>query len=225
MSVREVQGRRPHLLGRHVAGGAQDQRRVRLLDAGELGQPEVGHPGVALLGDHDVGALHVAVDDPLGVGGVETLGHLERDVRGLAVGEGAAGQPALQVEPFGQGHGDEDLLVELLDGVDGADVGVIEGGRGLGLAEEAAALVVAAQRVSGQELEGHLPAQGEVLGPVHDAHASLAELLEDAVVGHRGADHVGVSLRAFPRAFRSPGPAAPAASRPGRRARSSASCS
>src|SRR5439155_11475249 len=46
-------------------------------------------------------------------------------------------------------------------------------------------------KVFGQELEGYEAAELGVLGLVHDAHASAAQLLENAVVGDRLARHKG----------------------------------
>src|SRR5439155_1046530 len=39
-----------------------------------------------------------------------------------------------------------------------------------------------------QELERHLPAEPRVLGSVHDAHAALAEAIENPIVSDRGAN-------------------------------------
>jgi hypothetical protein len=66
----------------HLAGGGQPAVGVGL-----LGQPEVGEVGVDLpvpAGglEQDVGGLDVAVDQPLGVGGVERGGDLGEDLEG-----------------------------------------------------------------------------------------------------------------------------------------------
>ncbi len=43
-----------------------------------LGQPEIQHLGVPALGDKDVGRLDVAMDDTLGMRGVQSVGNLRR---------------------------------------------------------------------------------------------------------------------------------------------------
>jgi len=45
------------------------------------------------------------------------------------------------------------------------------------------------QQLSGEKLQGNGTAEGGVLGFVDHAHAAATELLQDAVVGNRLADH------------------------------------
>ena len=44
----------------------------------DLGQTEIQHLGVSALGHKDVGGLDVAMDDPLGMRGVQSIGNLYR---------------------------------------------------------------------------------------------------------------------------------------------------
>jgi hypothetical protein len=74
---------------------------------------------------------------------------------------------------------------------DRADVGVPQGRGGTGLALQALQGVRVVREHFGQELQRHVPPELQVLGPVDDAHTSAAELLENAVVGERLADHEG----------------------------------
>ena len=79
-------------------------------------------------------------------------------------------------------HGVEDDPAILADLVDRHDVGVVQPGRGPRLAAEPLqAPGVAGDRV-GQDLQGDVPAQRQLLGLVDDAHAAAADLAEDAVV-------------------------------------------
>ena len=83
---RDVGGRAAGLLGGHVARRAHDvagagQARLALH---QLGQAEVGDLRDALVGEHDVGRLDVAVDDPVLVGVVEGPGERLDQPRGLA---------------------------------------------------------------------------------------------------------------------------------------------
>ena len=76
-----------------------------------------------------------------------------------------------------------------IDVEDGADAGVVEGGSGTGLALEALPGLVAREQPLGEELERHLPTEAGVLSLADDTHPPAPELLEDAVVGDRLADH------------------------------------
>ena len=68
-------------------------------------------------------------------------------------------------------HRDEVLALVLVDLVDGADPGVVEGGSGAGLALEALERGRVLRHLRGQELERDVAAELRVLGLVHDAHA------------------------------------------------------
>jgi len=91
-------------------------------------QAEIENLGVAALGHKDVGGFDVAVDDALGMRGVEGVGDLnaERQER-LKVQWPKRGHvlQRLAVEKF---HGDEGFAILLADVVDGANVGMVQGG-------------------------------------------------------------------------------------------------
>jgi hypothetical protein len=70
----------------------------------------------------------------------------------------------------------------LADIVDGADVGMIQRGRGLRLAFEALAGGRVVEVGLREELQSHVAVKTGVLGFVDDAHAAAPEFLEDAVV-------------------------------------------
>jgi hypothetical protein len=88
----------PNLLGGHVRDGAENGARAREMfgvygtsgksfgGAGEIaremdfGESEIEDFGAAAFGDLDVGGLDVSMDDALGVGGVECVGEVNRDV-------------------------------------------------------------------------------------------------------------------------------------------------
>ncbi len=94
-------------------------------------------------------------------------------------------------------HGDEGLaLLGLTDLVDDADVGMIEGGRGFRLLDEALAQETIARGfardvMGGKKLEGDQPVELEIARLEDDAHTPAAELLEDLVVGYGLSDHDG----------------------------------
>jgi hypothetical protein len=85
-------------------------------------------------------------------------------------------------------HRDEGAAVLLADVMNGADIGMIQGGRGASLPLEPAQRLLVASQIVRQELEGHEATEPGVLRFVNHAHAAAAELLDDAVVGEGPAD-------------------------------------
>ena len=79
-------------------------------------------------------------------------------------------------------HGVVVHAVVLADAEDRHDVGVVEHGRGAGLALEPLELARVAQAVLRQDLERHVPAQALLHRLVDDAHAAAGDLPQDAVV-------------------------------------------
>jgi hypothetical protein len=149
------------------------------------GEAEVEDADAAVVADHDVGGLEVAVDEAGGVGGGEALAGLAE--HGGELGEG----PALALEPGVQGHavdelhGDVDLAAEGADLVDADDVGVRQPGHGLGLAQEAGAGQVLAG-LGVEQLDGDLAVELLVVGGIDDAGAAAAELAQDGEAADRG---------------------------------------
>ena len=90
-------------------------------------------------------------------------------------------------------HGVEPLALDELHDVirrvfllahaeDRHDVGVVQLGRGPGLALESPALLGVSERLRRQDLERDVAAQRDLLGLVDDAHAAAADLAENAIV-------------------------------------------
>ena len=82
------------------------------------------------------------------------------------------------------------------DVINRADVGVIERGCGLGFALETGERLRIAGNFIGQELEGDKAMQPGVFRLVDNAHATAAELFDDAIVRDGLADHWSRILRA-----------------------------
>ena len=72
--------------------------------------------------------------------------------------------------------------------VNGTDVGVIQRGRCLGLAQESRLGFFVVEEVLGEEFEGDGEFEGGVLSFVDDAHAAFAEFGDDAVTVDCGTD-------------------------------------
>ncbi len=77
----------------------------------------------------------------------------------------------------------------LADVVDGADVRVVERGRRLGLALEAAQGLGILGDVVRQELQGDKTVEARIFRLVDHTHAATAQLLDDAVVRNGLAKH------------------------------------
>ena len=92
----------------------------------------------------------------------------------------------LALQPF---HDDERLAVVFADIVDGADVRVVEGGRGARFDAEAFDRLAIARQFLGDELKSDRTSQAAVIGAKDHAHATRAELRDDAIVRNRLADH------------------------------------
>lgn len=104
-----IQRQALHLFRRHVVGCAEDcswrrqlRRNLDRCRVGRrqihqpLGETEVHHLHVTLLGQHDIGGLQVAVQKPAGMSFLERLGHLPGQAKGIGQRHPATLQPAMQ---------------------------------------------------------------------------------------------------------------------------------
>ena len=101
---------------------------------------------------------------------------------------GTASDDVLQGIPFQILHRDEGCVVFFANLVNGADVRMIQGRRGLGFALKAAECLWVFGYLFGQKLEGHEAAELHILGLVDDTHSATTEFFDDAVVRDCGAD-------------------------------------
>ena len=159
------------------------------------GQAEIEDLGIAVVPHHDVLGLDVAVHDPGGMGRGQRPGHLADEGHQLRQG-GTPGGERPQRLPLDQLHDEEGLALVLVDVVDRADVGVVQGGGGAGLAPEPLQALGILGILLGQELQGDAAAEAGVLGLVDDPHAAAAQWLQDAVVGDGLADRDGTRIAA-----------------------------
>ncbi len=111
------------------------RRSVVRRPASDLGQPEIQDLGVAARRDEDVGGLDVAVDNPDGVCGIKGVGDFDAErQQGLHVETAITGNSLLQRGALQILHGDEGAAVLFSDVMNRADVGMIQGRGGPGLA-------------------------------------------------------------------------------------------
>jgi len=148
----------------------------------QLGEAEVHQLRLAAGGHEHVAGLHVAVDDPLRVGRVERVGQLDREVEEHLRWQRPATQPLPQGLALQQLHDDEGAAAVLVDVVNGADAGVVEGGGGPRFALEALQGLGVPRERLGQQLERDLAPELQVAGAEDLAHASRPEGGEDLVV-------------------------------------------
>ncbi len=146
------------------------------------GDPEVHDLHLALRREHDVGRLHVAVDDPGGVGELKGGGHL-----GGHLGGPLRLQAALGLQDLPQGPARDVLHDDVVHGgvragvVHAHHVGVVQAGRGLGLPAEPLHEPLVPGVLGGQDLDGHRPPQHGVGAPVHLGHAACPDRLFEPV--------------------------------------------
>ncbi len=189
------------LLGRHVcdraqrrawAGeirfghrrGAADRRGFASSGRHDFREAEIEDLGLAAIGDEDVCRLDVAMDDAFAVGGVEGVGHADRQVEQSIDRERAHGDAVLQGDALQKLHRDKGPAVVLVDVVNRADVRVVERTGGAGLALEALESRMVGGDVVGQEFQRDGAAELGVLGLVNDAHPAAAEPFGNAVMGY-----------------------------------------
>jgi hypothetical protein len=170
-----------------VAGG----RGAGDLAGQGLHEAEVGEVGVllvALAGEQDVARLDVAVDEAAAVRRVERGGDLADDGHRAARLERALAADRVQeVGAVDEAHGDVELAVDLARLVDRDHVRVVDRGRQHRLALKALAELAVAREVLGDQLQRHRPLEGDLRGPIDDAHATLAGHAVDLVAGEDGA--------------------------------------
>jgi hypothetical protein len=170
-----------HLLGRHVIRGPHEHLALGLgVGVQTAGDPEVEdlqHPRVAA--DHQVGRLHVAVDDavPVGIGQADADLLHQRQPSGQ--GQGRPSMDELtQRFTADELHRDERLIPVGPDVVDRDDVRVLQPRRQPGFAEEAFPQVVA---VDAEDLEGDFALGDRVEGQIEHAHATVRNTLTELV--------------------------------------------
>ena len=162
-----------------------------------FGQSKIQNLGVTALGDEEIRRLDVAMNDAVGVRGIEGVGDFDgREPEQSSISIGRPAMRCFSVTPSRNSMAMKAWPSLLADVVNGADVGMVESGGGLGFALEAAESLRVSGDLVGQELQGDEAAELNVLGLVDDTHAAAAEFLDDAVVRDGLADQ-GERIPAF----------------------------
>jgi hypothetical protein len=121
--------------------------------------------------------------------GVERVRNLDSQLQHFRKRQRLAGNAVLErlaVEKF---HRNEGLTVVFADFVDGANIWMVQGGSSLCLTVEAAQSLGVWREPVRKELQGNKAVQLGVLRFIDDAHAAATELLDDAIVRNRLANH------------------------------------
>jgi hypothetical protein len=116
---------------------------------------------------------------------VESIGDLDAQIEHRLDRHRLASDPVPECLALPQFHGDECSPVGLIDFADRADVRVVQRGRSLGFPLKAAEGLCVVGEFVGKKLQGDMATELEVFRLVHDAHATAADLAEDAVKGDR----------------------------------------
>jgi hypothetical protein len=122
------------------------------------------------------------VNYAFGVRGIQGIGDLNAQIQNSVEGQRFFRNQMLESFPLEQFHGDESLILALVNFMDGADVGMIQSGGRASLAPKAFEGLPIVSYIFGQKLQGHESAEARVLGFVYNTHAATTEPFDDAVV-------------------------------------------
>ena len=161
------------LLGRH-------RSRPRV---GGLGprEPEVHHPHAAVVADHEVGGLEIAVDEPGGVRGRQTRDRGLEHVENLGNRSARFLRPTVERGTLDELHRDPQVSIAFPHVVDRHDVGMCQLGHRLGFAESS----IVGHRTRGHDLERDLAIELRVERGVHHPHRAGSHAPDDDIPAHR----------------------------------------
>ena len=165
----------------HVARGGGECRHAAFLALVQLCDAEVEQFHQAVVANHDVFGLDVAMDDSCGVGHGQRLGDLPRPLDHDAAVNRLTTECS-QRPASDELHRNELASLGLADVVNGDDVRVIERRGDSGFLFEAADTVRLLREVARQQLDGRLSLQARVLHEVHHSHATGTKGLDDTVM-------------------------------------------
>jgi hypothetical protein len=183
-----------HLLGRHVANGADDLSRRRDRRRHRHGLRCVGHRLVCelreaevedlhppLASDHDVRRLQIAMNDAALVRGREGVGEGDRQIEDVPEREPARDDQLIEAAALHELHRQKPDAAALFRREEGHDVRMVEASDGPRLALETRETVRGRSQVSRKDLDCDLAPQPGVASAVDLAHSPGAEGGDDLV--------------------------------------------
>jgi hypothetical protein len=127
--------------------------------------------------------------DARGVRRLQSSGNLRPDVRRVVDGQRAPFEPLFQRLAGVIGHRNERLPLPGADLIDRRDVRMVDRALRLCLTQEPLLGLGSLRGRFAQELQRDFAMQMDVFGEIHHAHPARADVLDDAIVRDRGADH------------------------------------
>ena len=173
----------------HVTDGSDGSARGRQPGvAPHRGDTEVDEVREIGLGDDDVVRLDIAMQQPLGMCGIQRGADLTDDGHRPRRFHRPVRDHLVEGLPVHEPHVDVEPAVDLPPVVDGNDVRFLENGRRMGLTlKPLPKRVVVGERV-GEDLERDSPVLVGVVRLVHLTHPALAEQADDVVLAERRTD-------------------------------------
>src|SRR5664279_3495845 len=123
------------------------------------------------------------------MGSVKAVGDFDRQRQEAVRLEGSPGNEVLKTLTFKKLHGYEGSAIRHANLINSADVGVIQCGSSLRFPLKARQSVRIMRRLVRQKLQRDKATEGQVFGLVDNPHPATAQLLDNAVMRDRLADH------------------------------------
>jgi hypothetical protein len=127
--------------------------------------------------------------DAFGMGGIQSVGHFNRDGKQSFEVNWASADHMLQRPTLEEFHHHEGAALFFFDVVNGADVGMDQSGSRLRFALEPGQSLRIAGHFVRKKFERDETVKARVFGFVHNTHSTTAEFLQDATVRNGLADH------------------------------------
>ena len=107
---------------------------------------------------------------------IECVGNLNRQLQQVLVSQGLSCNATLKSLSIHQFHRNEGLAFALVDFVNRADIGMVQGGGGSGLTLKALKCLMVAREFFWQEFQGYAATQLRIFSLIHHSHAAAAQL-------------------------------------------------